>query len=231
MTRAAAALFAGALAAQAPVFVVGEAETTSRPCAADETLLRAIAGAAVKPTAALDSVVVLRLDERDSIAVVVDVRAMILTGNTAKNIAMLPGDVIHLPPQPSAPLTRDELLDAARRALLASAIAGERRAWLQREVLMHTGDRVARHQAALDLAQGSDRALAVRLLAGALECEPTIAREAATALGTMGAAAKAALPALRQLREHRDADLRARVAAAVRQIETAVESPRSGGGR
>src|SRR5262249_45413669 len=163
-----------------------------------------------------------------SIAVVVDVQAMILTGLTATNLQLLPGDVIYLPPRPAAgpPPTRDELLDAARRALLASAIAGERQAWLQREVLVHAGDRVARHQAALDLAQSSERALAVRLLVGALECEPAIAREAVTALGTMGAAAKAALPALELLRDHRDADLRARVAAAIRQVDAGGRSPR-----
>src|SRR5262249_8670956 len=161
-----------ALAAQAPVFVVGEADTTSMPCGPAETLLGAITKAATKPAAALDSVVVLRLAERDSIAVVVDVQAMILTGLTPTNLPLLPAAGTCLPPRPAAgpPPTRDELLDAARRALLASAIAGERQAWLQREVLVHTGDRVARHQAALDLAQSSERALAVRLLVGALEC-------------------------------------------------------------
>jgi len=63
------------------------------------------------------------------------------------------------------------------------------------------------------------------LLIGALACEPAIAREAATALGTMGAAAKAALPALERLRDRREKDLRARVAVAIRQIEADGRSP------
>jgi hypothetical protein len=226
--RAAAVLFAGALAAQAPVFVVGEAAATTVPCAAYENLLGAIGKADPKPDAALDSVVLLRLRERDSLAVVVDVGAMVRTGRGARNLQLMPGDVIYVPPRHAAAPrpTPDELVDAARRALLASAIADERRAWLQRDMLVHTGDRVARHQAALDLAHSSERELAVRLLVSALDCDASIAREAATALGTMGAAAKAALPVLERLRDHRDADLRARVAAAIRQIEAVVKSPR-----
>jgi HEAT repeat protein len=51
------------------------------------------------------------------------------------------------------------------------------------------------------------------------DLELPIVRDAVTALGTMGAAAKTALPALERLRRHRDSDLRARAAVAIRQIE------------
>jgi hypothetical protein len=225
--RAAAVLFAGALAAQTPVFVVGEVSVASVPCVADGTLCGTMRNVDLKPDAALDSVVLLRLAERDSVTVVVDVGAMVRIGGMM-NVHLMPGDAIYVPPRHAAAPrpTPDELLDAARRALLASPIAGEQRAWLQRDVLVRTGDRVARHQAALDLAQGCERELAVRLLVSALDRDASIAREAATALGTMGTDAKAALPALRQLRDHRDADLRARVAAAIRQIEAAGTGPR-----
>lgn len=226
----AVALIAGALSAQGQVppdgrgrvFVVGEATVTSVPCSEEMTLSRVLAVARPKATAALESVALLRMDDRGCGIAVVDAAEVMREGSKAWDCAVNAGDVLYLPKQPGPrdkPWTTVALREAALAPMLASGVGDPRRAWLQTQLLMHSTDRAVRQQMALDLAHGPDPRLGVQQLVSVLDLDPSIAREAVTALGTMGGAAKAALPELERLREHPDLQLRTRVLVAIRQIE------------
>lgn len=209
-----------------PVYLLGEFATARVECTADSTVLQAFVAGNARATAALDAVVLLRArGERDSVCVVVDVRRMILTGNTATNVMLAPGDILFAPPQPAegmGPWQPDTLHDAVLASVLAANDLPVRlRASALRETLVRTSDPVVRHDTALAIAALPDRLLAVQHLVAVLPRDPAVVREALVALATMGGDAASAVPELKCLLDHRDPTLRALAAAAVRQIGAA----------
>jgi len=208
-----------------PITLLGEVNAATMVCPDDLTLLACVA-AAKTASSDFEHVVLLRGFSPQQLIVAVDIKDMIRTGRTHNNVRVRPGDVLFLPKQPAAgaaPWTEASALAAARRAvaiallpaMLTESLPPDARAWMCAQILEYTDDRVLRQQCALALANGGDAAR----LAAALTGSRAAAREAATALGTMGPRAAAALPALRALSAVDDADLHARVAAAIRQIE------------
>ncbi|HLQ39159.1 MAG TPA: hypothetical protein VK348_15220 [Planctomycetota bacterium] len=210
--------------AQERVLVLGEAGVTSVDLDKGETVLSALAKAEPKPTAALECVVLVRFGERevDHRTLVVDAAETTRSGQTSKDFRLVAADTLLLLKKPVARApawTRETALQAAFVALLARELPKDRRAWLQKQLLMRSTDRAVRQQMAVDLAQSADRRLAVEQLVSVLDLDANVACEAVTALGTMGTAARAALPDLARLRDHSDPRLRACVSVAIRQIE------------
>ena len=231
-----AAAFGAVLAAQAgqpakgtlQVLVVGEVAVGGVACTRarvegdpEETLAQVLAVAKPQPTGALAFVVALTENYRECALKVWDATED-GAGRRRWEPRLSPGDVVWVPKQPAKgdkPLTAASVREAALPAMLASGVTGLRRAWLQTELLKTTNDRAVRQQMALDLARCPDGTLGVRMLVGVLDLDARIASEAVIALGTMGPAAKAALPDLERLRDHRDPQLREYVAVAIRQVD------------
>lgn len=224
MTVAASMLAALALAAAAqepetpPITCLGACAVETMPHSEDLTVFEAVSRAKCEEGAELADVVMLRFAAGELLVMRVDVRRMMATGVMKTNFVLRPGDILYLPRR--AELKRRNAIDCALLAVAAAKHDRGRMAQILGYRLVHTAVVEAQQQLAMQLGQiGAEAAPAVPQLLAALAFDALAAREAATALGMIGPAAKAAVPALRALATAKDVQLRARAAAALRQIE------------
>ncbi len=187
----------------------------------------------------LQNVCVLRVQPTATAIHEVDVRAMLLQGETARNIQLQPWDLVVVPAEPSederepaatddVPAALQRIVNRDRRLASELATAADRdveaaiRVRLQGWRMLLAKDAREQQRRIVELGRlGEAAAPAVPHLIETLRSNPRVAGEAATALGLIGAAAEPALVALDRLQAHADRGVRARATAAARQIRRA----------
>jgi hypothetical protein len=202
------------------VAVHGEAAEQRVAFGKPTTVLEAMSRARTTTLADLEQVVIVRLGPTALLTVVVDVRAMILTGNTTRNALLQHGDVLFVP-RARRPARRSDadVVDEALDAILAANATEGAKAVIWAHRLTHHADPDARALAALEVGKlGSAAAPVVAQLVQALEQDRRVAREAIVALGMIGPDAAAAIPALQKLTGHEDRQIRERAKATLRQV-------------
>jgi hypothetical protein len=205
-------LFAAFLGAQAnapaAIACVGACTSAEIAHADAMTLLDAVLQARCKPDASLEAVVLVRFNV-DLLVMRTDVKAMIKTGKTTDNYCLNAGDILFVPRREE--VKDKDIVDVALQAIAASKLDASRRAQIAGYRLLHGRNVEAQQQLAMQLGQmGKEAAAAVPDLVKAMAFDPLVAREAATALGMIGPAAKEAVPALQALAAAKDVQLRAR---------------------
>jgi len=230
-------LFASTVRAQVTepptIAILGHVENGRVAWRKDMTLLELVLDARPRPDAAMTAVTLLRTTGLDVLVLDVDVREMLRTGNTTANVVIREGDLLVVPTKElvAAGKEKGDAVPALLAAIDESTLVAAQRARILGWRLETGKDGRQRQQIVAELGKlGRDAADAVPQLVHALASEPLVAREAATALGMIGAPAKPALPAITRLFEHTDKPLRERARAADRQIRAAiraVETPRA----
>lgn len=204
---------------EAAVIVVGPCARWQLDPATTATVLAAISAAAPREDAVLDRVVLLRVAGSDTVAVAIDVAAMVRRGDTKDNVQIAGGDVLFVPSRrgDGEPWTGVQAVQAAR-ALLPAEVT------LRAAVLRALrADSVVSAREACLAAAGTRCAEVVPALLACLQRPPALAREAAQALGMLGGQAAVAVPHLERLLQHDDRGLREAARAALRRIR--VEAP------
>jgi hypothetical protein len=207
------------------ITVLGEIENAMVPTVDNMTLLDVVVAAKVAKQGDLEQVVLVRFGGDQLLALCVDVRAIVKTGDTKNNVLVRDGDIVVVPKKGSMrdAKTAFAVLDRAMNLLVDKGLTAARRAEILGWRLGNDPDVRVRQVAASELGKlGADAASAVGPLMAALTKEPVVAREAVTALGMIGVGAKAALPALQGLGSHEDVHLRERARVAERQIRAAM---------
>jgi hypothetical protein len=220
---------AAALAAQAKeavaVTVLGEVGVHRVEQAAPMTLLDACIAAQASRAAEMRALVVVRCSEHGTLLLRVDMRAMLTTGRTDQNLVLQNGDVLLVPSKAlgAAKLTDLAVVDAVVQAAAPERLPGGARASLVAWRLLGEPDATKRQAQLLELGKLGEHGVAiVAPLTKALGGDAAIARDAATALGMLGAAAAPALGELQRGVASADTQFAARCRAAVRTIERAV---------
>lgn len=217
-----ALLLASTLAAQekAPAIVL-LGETRSAECALtkDLTVFEVMARGGWQPAADISNVVMVRFTDGALLVMRVDIRKMITTGRMEENLVVRDGDIVFVPKRDEA--KDKDIVDVALLAVVAARkLETSQRALIAGYRLLHGAKVEAQVQLAMQLGQmGKGAAAAVPDLLKALALDARVAREAVTALGMIGPAAKDTVPALRELAHSKDEQLRVRAAAALRQID------------
>jgi hypothetical protein len=209
---------------QSAVTVLGEVDVHRVPLGPDATVLDGVVAAKARQGAALDALVLVRGVGVEQLVVRVDVRKMLLRGDTTANVLLRDGDLLVVPSAALAAATTSELevVDAVGQATAPERWPTGQRARFAALRLLVEKDPVHRQQLVVELAElAADGAGAVAPLVSALGGDPVLARDAAVALGMLGAAAAPALPELRQQAASRDPQLAARCVAAIKAIEAA----------
>lgn len=221
-------LVASAVRAQADpptVGLLGCVEKGRIPWQKDMTLLDVVLAAKPQAGASLATILLLRGSGREVLAVEIDVGEIVGTGLTHANLQINAGDLIVVPTEAQSKAAKDD--GGAAQAVLAtieeSKLSFSERVLILGWRLQMAKDVAARQQIVAELGKlGAHAAGAVPCLVNALEGALPVAREAATALGMIGAPAKLALPALDKLVDAADVGLRARARAAAAQIRAAL---------
>ena len=180
----------------------GQVRQTQLEVGNNTTLLEALSRIELTDAADLRAVILVRRDPAP-VVVEVDLRRMILTGNTINNVVLRAGDLLWVPERgrQQNPRERSDVLEAI--------------VFVDR--LTHDPDPIRRAMAALAIGALGEAAV-VPHLEQALGQDPFVAREVVTALGMIGPAAKETIPALEKLAEHDDRQIAERAKAALRQI-------------
>lgn len=187
------------------------------------TVLEAITKVKVASDADLASMVVIRISEKSLHTLMVDLRHMILTGDTKHNVRLEAGDIVFIPEKSETRTkkTRDSIrpvfmylqgaLDTKPDAATALTI--------HLYFSTHHPETNVRRKHVLALgAMGKAATRAVPVLVEATRQRGRVGEDAITALGMIGPAAKAAIPALETLAKHEEARLRERAKAALKSI-------------
>jgi hypothetical protein len=221
---AAVVLFAAGLAAQqqekAPViFLLGATRSAECALTKDLTVFEVMARGGWQPAGDLSIVVLVRFADGVLRVTRVDIRKMITTGRIEENFVVHDGDLLFVQKRDEG--KDKDVVDVALLAVVAARkLEASQRALIAGYRLLHGAKVEAQLRLAMQLGQlGKDAAAAVPDLVKALALDARVAREAVTALGMIGPAAKEAVPALRDLAQSKDEQLRVRAAAALRQIE------------
>ncbi len=209
--------------AEGPIQLIGAWNTAQIESTAEMTVFTLATAAGWNKDADLSRVVLTRFGGGTFLVVTVDLRHMILTGDMRRNVRLNADDILWLPRKEEA--TGEDPVDAALQALAAGCeVDARHRALIVGHRMRHSTKLEAQVQSAMQLGQmGKEAVLAVPDLEKALALDVRVAREAVTALGMIGAPARQAVPALRELAPAKDLQLRVRAAAALRQIEAEVK--------
>lgn len=215
-------------AAPPAVTVLGEAEVGSLPLGEPMTVFDAFFAAKVRATAHREGLVLVRCAPDGVLTLRIDMMRMIKTGDTKQNVLLRDGDLLFVPNRAMAAKGEIEVVDAMRREAPADALSAAARARLAAWRLLVEKDAPRRQALVEEFGAYAEHAAAVVApLAAALAGDAAIARDAATALGMVGASAAPALPELRRHAEGKDAQLAARCKAALRAVEAAVAAAKA----
>jgi hypothetical protein len=208
------------------VALLGEVDVHQLALGEVSTVFEAYFAAKPRRTAAIDALLLVRCGEGGVLTLRIDVLKMIKTGDNTANVQLRDGDLLLLSTKVMAAAARSdvELIDAVVREAAVEHWSVSQRARFAAWRLLSEKDAVRRHDLVMNFGKlAADGAVAVPSLAAALGGDVAIARDAATALGLVGAAAAAALPELRKHAEGKDAQLRECCKAAIRTIEKAAK--------
>ncbi|MEO6596602.1 MAG: HEAT repeat domain-containing protein [Planctomycetota bacterium] len=215
---------AGLRGQQATASVLGDVENARVAVTAESTLLDAFFAAKAR-RAALEHVVLLRFGGEELLALDIDLLTMLKTGVTTGNVLVKAGDVLVIQNKQGWQGARTEtaIIDLALDLAMRTELPSSSRAQLLGWRLRNGSDVRRRQEVAMELGQlGAEAAPALQSLIAALAGELAVAREAATAIGMIGAGARSAIPALEKLATHADVQLRERARASLVQIRKAL---------
>ncbi|MCR9244737.1 MAG: hypothetical protein NXI31_06880 [bacterium] len=219
------------------VRLIGQVDRGRLPWRKQLTMLDVLALSSARDDADLRSVFVLRASGARALTLTVDAVTMLKAGDSSRNIRIAAGDLVVFPIQldldPGVTRRAERrIYDELRHVELPQSAADAKPAERQRAArdriqllgwrLLTDHDLGRRVRLAAELGQPGAGA-AVPFLVEALRGKPRVAGAAATALGVIGAEAKAALSALERLAGSEERALQARAKAALRQIRRGLE--------
>ena len=206
--------------------VLGPVEQHHVPLVQDATVIDVVVASKPLREADMTAIVVVRCSADGVLCLQINVRNMLLTGKTTDNVQLRDGDLLLFPNARIVASAKNglDLIDSVVRDAKAEHWPSAQRARFAAWRLLSEPDAGRRHDYVSEFGKlAADGAVALAPLTQALGGDVTLARDAATALGMLGAAARPALPELKKHAEGPDAQLAARCKAAMRAIESAAK--------